>query len=170
MWRLPGGLAQSVGLRCRQMLGLVGLSLCVVLLIAWLCTLYCSILYGSSPTMVWLGGGGVEAFIVYEKDVYADFPSGLQVHPPSEIKWLCDYSPLHSNPRVLAYYFHLPLWIPFCLLAFALSFAKWRGHRAKQGHCRKCRYNLMGNTSGVCPECGTPITDEQQKMIVQHRI
>jgi hypothetical protein len=26
-----------------------------------------------------------------------------------------------------------------------------------QGHCPKCRYNLTGNTSGVCPECGTAI-------------
>lgn len=22
--------------------------------------------------------------------------------------------------------------------------------------CRKCNYNLTGNTSGICPECGTP--------------
>jgi hypothetical protein len=22
------------------------------------------------------------------------------------------------------------------------------------GHCRKCGYNLTGNVSGVCPECG----------------
>jgi hypothetical protein len=25
------------------------------------------------------------------------------------------------------------------------------------GACRKCGYNLTGNISGVCPECGTPI-------------
>jgi len=24
------------------------------------------------------------------------------------------------------------------------------------GHCPKCSYNLRGNVSGVCPECGTP--------------
>ena len=26
--------------------------------------------------------------------------------------------------------------------------------------CRVCGYNLTGNTSGVCPECGTPIRKE----------
>jgi hypothetical protein len=24
-------------------------------------------------------------------------------------------------------------------------------------HCRNCSYNLTGNISGICPECGTPI-------------
>lgn len=24
-------------------------------------------------------------------------------------------------------------------------------------HCRHCSYNLTGNISGICPECGTPI-------------
>jgi hypothetical protein len=32
-----------------------------------------------------------------------------------------------------------------------------RAFRHIAGHCRKCRYNLTGNTSGVCPECGTAI-------------
>lgn len=27
----------------------------------------------------------------------------------------------------------------------------------KPHECRRCRYDLTGNTSGVCPECGTPI-------------
>ena len=28
--------------------------------------------------------------------------------------------------------------------------------------CDSCGYNLTGNTSGVCPECGTPVTDDAQ--------
>ncbi len=27
--------------------------------------------------------------------------------------------------------------------------------RRKRGHCGKCDYNLTGNVSGICPECGT---------------
>jgi hypothetical protein len=29
--------------------------------------------------------------------------------------------------------------------------------RGKSGLCRNCNYDLTGNTSGVCPECGTPL-------------
>ena len=29
--------------------------------------------------------------------------------------------------------------------------------RTKAGLCTRCGYNLTGNTSGICPECGTPV-------------
>jgi len=29
--------------------------------------------------------------------------------------------------------------------------------RGRPGHCRECSYNLAGNTSGVCPECGKAV-------------
>jgi hypothetical protein len=32
-----------------------------------------------------------------------------------------------------------------------------RGRLAKVGFCRACGYDLTGNTSGTCPECGTAI-------------
>ena len=42
-----------------------------------------------------------------------------------------------------------------------LSFVKLRRHRAAApltNRCPICRYDLTGNTTGVCPECGTPVT------------
>ncbi|GMU22893.1 MAG: hypothetical protein AMXMBFR13_29770 [Phycisphaerae bacterium] len=30
--------------------------------------------------------------------------------------------------------------------------------RKSAGHCQSCGYDLTGNTSGVCPECGTQLT------------
>ncbi len=32
--------------------------------------------------------------------------------------------------------------------------------RHPSGHCQSCGYNLRGNTSGVCSECGTPLSEE----------
>ena len=31
--------------------------------------------------------------------------------------------------------------------------------RAELGLCPACGYSLAGNASGVCPECGTPVTE-----------
>ena len=41
--------------------------------------------------------------------------------------------------------------VPFGLLQW------WRGYRYPEGHCVRCGYNLTGNVSGVCPECGERI-------------
>ncbi len=30
----------------------------------------------------------------------------------------------------------------------------WRDHRAQRDRCTACNYDLRGNASGVCPECG----------------
>jgi len=50
------------------------------------------------------------------------------------------------------------------ILSFMLySIAAWRHwfhptkRRTPPGHCRNCDYDLTGNVSGICPECGQPI-------------
>ncbi len=57
----------------------------------------------------------------------------------------------------------MPLWIPF--LAFgifpAIAFARGPFRRWRQpgdGYCIRCGYDLTGNVSGVCPECGSPVS------------
>lgn len=57
--------------------------------------------------------------------------------------------------------------VPFLglFLLFALPWvvkvSAWAGRRLRRspraGCCINCKYNLTGNTSGMCPECGTPI-------------
>lgn len=55
----------------------------------------------------------------------------------------------------------VPAWYPF--LAAAVVPVVWlvgrlrRRRRSGPGRCRRCSYDLTGNTSGVCPECGTPV-------------
>jgi len=57
----------------------------------------------------------------------------------------------------------LPPWelpIPFLLYPlFALLLGSYRLlRRIPTGHCQKCGYDLTGNVSGRCPECGSVIT------------
>ena len=56
----------------------------------------------------------------------------------------------------------IPMWLPVIALLLlpvlsAAMFVRKRSRRSGSG-CIRCHYNLTGNTSGVCPECGTPIS------------
>lgn len=45
-----------------------------------------------------------------------------------------------------------PLWLILIPLAFPA--VRCLRKRPLPGHCRKCNYNLTGNVTGICPECG----------------
>jgi len=50
----------------------------------------------------------------------------------------------------------VPLWVPLIAASIAaLAFA--RSRKTDHGCCSCCGYDLTGNVSGRCPECGTPI-------------
>lgn len=52
-------------------------------------------------------------------------------------------------------FINVPLWLPFAISAVGTT-CLWRfGKRIPPGYCR-CGYDLTGNVSGVCPECGKP--------------
>ena len=44
------------------------------------------------------------------------------------------------------------LYLPPTLAFIRGPFRRWR--RCRKGHCQSCGYDLQGNVSGVCPECG----------------
>jgi hypothetical protein len=55
---------------------------------------------------------------------------------------------------------YIPHWFVAALLAAFLGLViirAWRRHRGRTNACRCCGYNLTGNISGRCPECGTPL-------------
>ena len=54
-------------------------------------------------------------------------------------------------------YLEVPLYALFAAVAIP-TLLVWRfwPKPVKPGHCR-CGYNLTGNTSGVCPECGVEV-------------
>jgi hypothetical protein len=51
----------------------------------------------------------------------------------------------------------VPLWLPLLLVATPTAFLWYRNRRPPPGHCQKCGYNLTGNVSGRCPECGEAV-------------
>ena len=49
--------------------------------------------------------------------------------------------------------FSVPIWMPLVLSVGLTTYIIWIDRPPKPGHC-PCGYNLTGNVSGVCPECG----------------
>ena len=66
--------------------------------------------------------------------------------------WIRILRPIPSAWAVI-----VPLWIPPVVLAIPTYILWRRDRRYPPGHCQECGYNLTGNVSGVCPECGTKI-------------
>ncbi len=70
---------------------------------------------------------------------------------------------LRQGTKMRTTYVGFPFWVPMLLLAMAPGRAIWRGYRMPEQEtvptCQKCSYNLTGNVSGKCPECGTVIED-----------
>ncbi|UCG15480.1 MAG: hypothetical protein JSV19_09300 [Phycisphaerales bacterium] len=52
---------------------------------------------------------------------------------------------------------HVPLLTAAVLLGLLTAMLWHRDRRPPMGHCQNCAYDLTGNVSGVCPECGNAI-------------
>lgn len=69
--------------------------------------------------------------------------------------------PREQSLVITQYFVKLPFWL-LAAAFFVLPF-HWLVSRHWQslsiGRCDVCGYNLKGNVSGVCPECGTPVAD-----------
>ena len=80
-------------------------------------------------------------------------------HPPAwHLSWQISLRPqVHRNETWII----LPTWaaIAFVFLPTALIWRyDLRQRRPKPGHCLGCGYDLTGNQSGLCPECGTSVS------------
>lgn len=53
---------------------------------------------------------------------------------------------------------HVPVALMLAYPLFAVGRDRWKScRRPKAGFCQQCGYNLTGNASAVCPECGVPV-------------
>ena len=99
-----------------------------------------------------------------------------RVNPPPPLKANISYQPLYTRNRfwhsgpfriheeadslfVTAIEHRFSLLVPFVALALYPTIAFIRGplrrwRRRRRGRCVTCGYDLTGNVSGVCPECG----------------
>ncbi len=90
----------------------------------------------------------------------------FSIHKPGPIRWwprFITYTP-RIQQSISAFRVFIPLW---CIAPFVFipTFLLWRrDHRYPDGHCRNCGYNLTGNVTGICSECGQPITQATRRL------
>lgn len=64
----------------------------------------------------------------------------------------------------------IPLGLPTAILATVSVTAFWTTRRRMSTrHCKHCGYDLTGNVSGVCPECGAAISEAELRKIAGSR-
>jgi len=70
------------------------------------------------------------------------------------------YETLHfpETMRVITTLF-VAMFISYATARVAYPFFRWRTCYEDASHCLNCGYDLTGNVSGICPECGTAIQD-----------
>ena len=72
---------------------------------------------------------------------------------PGRRIWLPVLSSGYGGPSIA-----VPFWLPLIILGCPTAYLWWRNTKRPPKHCcQHCGYNLTGNVSGKCPECGQRI-------------
>ena len=167
--------------RVRYVAFTLGAGVWILIAVAWLAS-YISVLswYGRmsrnhSPTQFVEYWGGLAIFdgtVAMEGtmiDADARLPSESFSRVDKRSKWysftlrrVLQTGDNSGRQQSAEYYVSFPLWAPFFLLTLLLAPASYRGparrwRRRKRGECAECGYNLTGNVTGVCSECGAEV-------------
>ncbi len=144
--------------RVRRILKWAGLIGCVLIVMAWGVSLRWWVARVGSNTIVGLRDGNV---LVYRDGDPPWIGGGWDaiVASPGVYRYGFFWPIVWLRPLPLLSQVHLPCWLPLIVLAIPTAILWHRDCRRRipPGHCQKCGYDLTGNESGLCWECGTTI-------------
>ena len=135
------------GRRVLRILKWAGVVWCLTLAVAWPVTAWRAFGYGGDFGLIAVGSGSVSFHL----------DSGF---PPVGFVQLKGFTPnwaggfsfgVMSPPNIIS----VPIWFVL-LISAALTYLLFRLDRKRipPGHCQSCGYDLTGNVTGVCSECG----------------
>jgi len=136
-------LATSRQQKKRRKARLIGLGLTLVLLFLWLTSMRYTFGYIGSFAGVYFESGAYTVFATHGQ-MPATGWIGVGRSRWSVIWWF----------DVPALYPMTAVWIPLVAVLIPTSLLCLPCRRFPAGHCQECGYDLTGNVSGVCPECG----------------
>jgi len=144
----------------RRFIKRAGLVLCILLAAGWLTTQRRGVFVRVYPNHLAVSGGGIR---------YLRYP--IAPRRPPEVRWMDEpLDNMHLLPHVVLskkfladgsqvgpdWWFDMPFWFLLLPVGVATLLA-WRWDRPRPGQCPSCGYDLTGNESGFCPECGTEV-------------
>lgn len=127
----------------------------IVIVVAAVASTRVRYFYSTSRWTVGLGGACLEV----ERHLYGQGPRGAfyevgHWRPTWGRGWgasrVSGVGVVRTNERY-------PLWPAVLIAALTAGVMRLIPIRPRRGYCGRCGYNLTGNKSGICPECGTPI-------------
>lgn len=96
---------------------------------------------------------GLTIFAVLGRAPWLAWGAAVTEPEPAQGGWLPEF---HSYvPPPLMFAVRLPVWTIVSLAVLLVaSRVAWVLFKPRHGECLRCGYNLTGNVSGRCPECG----------------
>lgn len=141
--------------RIRRVAKWTGIVVCLALSIAWTTSLFVGVTYWPSRQVAVSSTYGGLAILKRQKPpkqhdlVAADFHGLIPM-----ARWLPYWGATEASARLLAFSAFIPYW-PFLFAAdVPTAYLFWRDRPQPSDCCRNCGYDLTGNVSGRCPECG----------------
>ncbi len=135
----------------------VGLAVCVLIVVAWGLSLRWQVSYGGDGWELGLIGGNFTTYVcsAFSGDGWEFGPRLIAFGDVvrSGFNWPSRYS--YKGGEISYTGVLVPLWMPLLAVAIPTAILFWRDRRRiPPGHCQQCGYDLTGNVSGRCPECG----------------
>ncbi len=152
--------------RIRRIAKWAGAGLCVLILAGWALSLGYDVGFPlGQPHTLWLMGGQIELSHtpnIYKVLVKRGYPAILKHKNwlAPELRW-----PRYRENTFGNWWADMPLWVVLLLAASSTGILFHRDrHGILPGHCGACGYDLTGNVSGVCPECGSSIAARPSRL------
>jgi len=146
-------------LRKRRVAKWVGVIVCVLSAGIWSASKSHRIGFFASDRYIFAEEGAVRMVVYIHGCKVQEFRLFTEPLAGPAETWQPQPNPLPPSSRWVTWHYTYPFW-PWLFFPVAgtlfLFWRDWRDRSPQDGYCQSCGYNLTGNTSGVCPECGVP--------------
>ena len=137
----------------------VGLALCVLIWVTWAASAGWGARLSVRGAIVAFTDSGI--VVVWNTGRIA--AGGPQSGPGKTVSlFLVEF--ISDPPGTILRVLSLPFWLPLALLILPTAWLFWvdRRRKPRPGFC-SCGYDLRGNVSGKCPECGEKTTTSTER-------